>query len=108
VSFLLDVVVDLLARTMVWLAGEAALAGAVAAAVWWVAGILDRPVPWWRTAIAALIGALAAASLAHRFDLVDPGHLEIWRRPIYAVWSFLGALAGSLASLLPLRIRPVP
>jgi hypothetical protein len=104
VNALLDVVVDLLARTVVWLASLGAVAGAAASVVW---GIWGRGRVRWRTALAGgIVGALLLASLAHRFGLPDPGSIAVWRRPIYPVWSVGGALAGSAATLLPLRRRP--
>lgn len=107
-TFLLDALVDLFARTLAWLAAESAIAAAASAGVWWAAGLIERPVPWRRVAIAALVGVLAGASIAHRFDLADPGHLAVWRRPLYPLWSSAGALLGSLVSLLPSPMRTAP
>ena len=106
-TFLLDAVVDLVVRTGIWLAFEVAIAAAAAGAAWWIASLFGVRLPWRTVGIAAVLGVLAAASLAHRFDLPDPGHVEVWRRPVYLLWSGLGAClgagAGALASLRSAR-----
>lgn len=102
-SVLLEVVVDLLARTAVWLAAVCALAAAAAVPPWTAWG---RGVVRWRSAlIGAILGALALASLAHRFGLPDPGSFAVWRRPAYLVWTAGGGLAGSALTVVAARVR---
>lgn len=96
-TVLFDIVVELLARTAVWLAALAVLSAAAASVPWAVWG---RPAVRWRAAAAGgVLGALALASLAHRFGLPDPGSLAVWHRPIYPVWAAGGALLGAAAAV---------
>jgi hypothetical protein len=101
VSVILDIVVDLVARTAVWLGALAALSAAVASLPWMVWG--RGAVRWRSTVLAGMLGALALASLAHRFGLPDPGAIKIWGRPLYLAWSALGALGGAAVTLLVVR-----
>jgi hypothetical protein len=101
VTFLVDVLVELLLRTTAWLAALVGVAAAAASLPW---GIWGRETIRWRmAALAGIAGALALASLAHRFGFPDPGAAAVWRRPLYPVWTAGGALAGSAAVVMARR-----
>ena len=96
-TFLVDIVLESLGRTLSWLAAETLIALVGAAAVIAVAGtaghLLDR-----RTVVAAAIaGALVAASLVDRFDLPAAFRVEIWRLGVPVVWSLAGSVVGAAA-----------
>jgi hypothetical protein len=103
VTALVDVLVDLLLRTAVWLAVLVAVAVAVAVLPWAAWG--RETVRWRVAALAGIAGALALASLAHRFGFPDPGSVAVWRRPLYPVWTAGGALVGSIALVVIGRRR---
>ncbi len=96
-TFLLDVIVDFLARTAAWLAAEAVLAAAVAGLAAGILRLAGRPVRIRVLGAAALAGALIGASLAHRFDLPGPLLIDIWRHPLDVIWSLGGAAAAVAA-----------
>lgn len=99
-SVLFDIVVDLVARTAVWLAVLAALSAVAASLPWVVWG--RGAVPWHLAVLGGILGALLLASLAHRFGFPDPGEVTVWGRPLYLVWSATGSLIGA-ATLIVIR-----
>ena len=92
----LQLVLEFLGRSLVWLAVMAAF-GAVAALVTTV--VARRP---WRTAwpwlvTAGLTGAVLGASLAHRFGWPEALVFRLWRRDVPLAWAAGGALFGAAA-----------
>ena len=55
--------------------------------------------PW----IGALAGAVAAGSLAHRFEAAEPWLPSIGRRDLPVIWSLGGALVGAVAVVVAVR-----
>ncbi len=103
-TFVLDAVAEYLGRTVVWLAAETAVALIGAVSVVTILRGLDRTAEWKPIAIAAVVGALIAASLVDRFDLPAALSIDIWRNPVPIVWSLGGALvAATIWALWPRR-----
>jgi uncharacterized protein len=91
----LQLTLEFLGRSLVWLAAICAL-GVAAACL--VTAATRRP---WRTVwpamvLAAVVGALLGASLMDRFAWPEAVHWRIWRRSVPLTWSAGGALLGAV------------
>jgi|GEM_PF-1580761 len=100
----LQLVLEFLGRSAVWLGVMAALGGAAALAVNQLA---RRPLrrAWPCLVIAGWVGAVLGASLADRFGLPEAIAFAVWRRTVPLAWSLGGALLGAAAAEL-WRRRP--
>lgn len=100
----LQLVLEFLGRSLVWLAVMAAF-GAVAALV--VTAAARRPLrtawPW--TLLAGLVGAVLGASLADRFGWPEQLVLRVWRREVPLAWAAGGALLGAAVTWAVVRFR---
>ncbi|NQV07574.1 hypothetical protein HQ535_13585 [bacterium] len=106
-SFLVEVVVDVIAKTAVWLAVVAAIAGGIAWVLVATARAARNEDQDLRRAITfGVIGAIVGASVAHRFGWPDPLDLSVWGRPLHVVWLAAGAAIGASASAIPVPGRP--
>ena len=95
----LQLVLEFLGRSVTWLAVMAAF-GAAAALLVTVAARRPARRAWPVLVLAGLIGAVAGASLAHRFGLPEACTFRIWRRSVPVAWSTGGALLGAAAAAL--------
>lgn len=93
----LQLVLEFLGRTAVWLAVMAALGSAAALAVTALARRRLRSA-WPALFLAGLAGAVLGASLADRFGLPEALDWRVWRRTIPLAWSAGGALLGAAAA----------
>jgi hypothetical protein len=100
----LQLVLEFLGRSLVWLAVMAAF-GAVAALV--VTAAARRPLrsAWPATALGGLVGAVMGASLADRFGWPEPLVWRVWRREVPLAWAAGGALLGAAAAWAVVRFR---
>lgn len=103
----LQLVLEFLGRSAVWLAVLAAM-GAAAACL--VTGLARRPLrtAWPLLVVAGILGAVLGASLADRFGLPDAPALRVWRRTVPLAWAAGGALLGAAAALLSRRPAATP
>jgi hypothetical protein len=101
---LLRLVLEFLGRSAAWLAAVAALAGVAALLV---ALATRRPAraAWPVLATAAVVGALAGASLAYRFGWPEAWRIGVWGRSLPLAWTVGGALLGAGAAVLWDRLR---
>lgn len=93
----LQLVLEFLGRSLVWLAVMAGF-GAAAALLITAAGRRPLKTAWPATALAALAGAVMGASLADRFGWPEPLVFRVWRREVPLVWAAGGALLGAAAA----------
>lgn len=95
----LQLVLEFLGRSAVWLAVVAVL-GAAAALL--VTALARRPLrtAWPLVLFGGIVGAVLGASLAHRFGLPEALALRVWRRAVPLAWSGGGALLGAAAAAL--------
>lgn len=100
----LQLVLEFLGRSLVWLAVMAAF-GAVAASVVTTAARRPLSTAWPWTALAGLVGAVMGASLADRFGWPEPLMLRVWRREVPLAWAAGGAVLGATAVWAVERIR---
>ena len=100
----LQLVLEFLGRSVVWLAVLAAV-GAAAACL--VTGLARRPLrtAWPLLVVAGILGAVLGASLADRFGLPDAPALRVWRRTVPLAWSAGGAVLGAAAAWAVARFR---
>jgi hypothetical protein len=100
----LQLVLEFLGRSLVWLAVMAAF-GTVAALA--VTAAARRPLrsAWPVTALGGLVGAVMGASLADRFGWPEPLVWRVWRREVPLAWAVGGALLGAAAAWAIDRLR---
>ncbi|MFH1331464.1 MAG: hypothetical protein ABIJ48_12570 [Actinomycetota bacterium] len=93
----LQLVLEFLGRSAVWLAVMAAMGTAAALLV---TSLARRPLraAWPLLAAAGIVGAVLGASLADRFGLPEGLAFLVWRRTVPLAWSAGGALAGAVAA----------
>ena len=100
----LQLVLEFLGRSLVWLAVMAAF-GAAAALVITAAARRPLRTAWPTTALAGLAGAVMGASLADRFGWPEPFVFRVWRREVPLAWAAGGALLGAAAAWAIDRVR---
>lgn len=93
----LQLVLEFLGRSLVWL-GVMAAFGAAAALVITAAARRPLRTAWPVTALAGVAGAVMGASLADRFGLPEALVFRVWRREVPLAWAAGGALLGAAAA----------
>lgn len=100
----LQLVLEFLGRSLVWLA---VMAGFGAAAALMITAAARRPLrtAWPTAALAGLAGAVVGASVSDRFGWPEPLVFRVWRREVPLAWVAGGALLGAAAGWALERFR---
>ena len=98
-TLLLRTVGGYLVDTALWLVVVVAVSAAAALVV---SLVVDRASPSRRSIMWSAIGAVFAASTAHRFD-VTPWLVEIGRRDLPLLWASAGAVATAIVTVVMAR-----
>jgi hypothetical protein len=95
-TFLVEIVLETVLRTLVWTAIIAGIAAVATGAV--VAGsrLAGRAVSWLPTGWIAAAGAAVAVALPERFTWPPGPAIAVWRWDIPILWAAGGAIAGAL------------